>query len=231
MPAKKITGKTALKKDYLRLPFEIYFSGPLYYTSMDLMSEKTKIKKVNDLEGIHVEKGRAYGVSFSCEKNNGSQLVCCMTGGHDEVEPEWLSVFDVEDTNMNEGYDFGLEIDPDGIILNAEPCDDFDYLEATGESLDFYEMEDQTPDYIILDADGDRIKIDCEGYLISDEDEDDHLVRREKIIDLDALDNDPSLQDFETMGFKKLQANWIKSLWGKYFPKANCPVLKKHIHI
>ncbi len=226
MPKEK--DKSSSVKDFTKLPFLLYFSGPLYYTSIDLMSEELKIKRPKDIAGVHVEKGRAYGVTFFCENNTGAELLCCMTGNHDKTAPQWLRLEDMHDVNMNEGYDFGIIINADGINLSADQSDDHDSLEQPGEYLSYFLMEDETPDYIILDPNGENLKIDSDGFLYNEDDEPDESSQ---LIDVEALSELETMQDFSTMNEKSEQDRWINDLWKKYFPKSTVPKITDYIDI
>jgi len=202
-------------KDYLRLPFEIYYSGPLSYTSWELMSEEPRVSKPADIKGLRIEQGRAYGVSFYCKDNTGAELYCLMTGACEGATPNWLVMGDMDDLNINHAEQHGLAVSSTQLTL-CHPDDlDFDYLEPIGLVLDDYRLEDESPDYIILDADGERIKVNCEGYLI---DEDDEVDDSNCIVDLDLLAEDESLAELVTLSDREAQNEWIKMVWIKLFP-------------
>jgi len=69
-------------KDYFRLPFDLYYSGPVSYTSWKLMSDEPRVSKPANIKGLRIEPGHAYGVSFNCKDNTnrGAELYYCMTG-------------------------------------------------------------------------------------------------------------------------------------------------------
>ena len=92
---------------------------------------------------------------------------------------------------------------------------DFDCLESIDHYLSDYRLEDESPDYIVLDADGERIKVNCEGYLIN---EDDEVDESNRIVDLDLLAQDESLAELVTLSDREAQNEWIKMVWIKLFP-------------
>ena len=211
--------KTPLK-DYLRLPFEIYFSGSLNYTSWELMTDQDKILKPSDIKGIQVDQGRAYGVTFYCASNTGAELYCCITGSHGNATPKWLEMVEENDLNINYGEQHGVEVKSKGINLQAEADEEFDSFDSTGNSLSTYCLEEETPDYIILDADGDRIKINDEGYLIN---QDGEVDESQCFVDSNSLGEDESIGCAESLTHKQLQDEWISDVWKKLFPN-NAPV-------
>jgi hypothetical protein len=150
-------------KDYLRLPFELYYSGPLSYTSWELMSDEPKVSKPADIKGLRIEQGRAYGVAFYCKENTGAELYCLMTGACEGATPNWLVASDMDDLNINHAEQHGLVVSSTQLTL-CRPHDlDFDCLESIDHYLSDYRLEDESPDYIVLDADGERITVNCEG--------------------------------------------------------------------
>jgi hypothetical protein len=227
MTTKKKTAKTQAIKDYLRLPFEVHYSS-LSYTSLELLSEEHKIKKPKQFKGIHLEQGNAYGVTFYCEKNSGAELICCLTESHGEACPDWLSMIEEEDMNMNHGEDFGVEVDGEGLNLHATAPDDIDSFEPTGYSTGIYRLEGETFDFIVLDADGDRIKIDEHGDLINENEDDDDNDDSQAIIDLESLREDESLTDFSTCSNSEAQDRWIKKVWEEAFPKLQVPTITEY---
>lgn len=205
----------ALPKDYSRLPFELYYSGPLSYTSWELMSDKDKVSEPADIKGLRIEEGRAYGVSFDCEVNTGAELYCCMSGRLEGAVPNWLVPSNLEDLNINHGLQRGVKVSSTQLTFCDPDDEDFDYLETIGLVLDDYRLEEESPDYIILDANGERIKVNSEGYFI---DEDGEVDESRLVIDLDLLAEDASLAAVVTLSEYEAQNTWIKEVWNKLFP-------------
>lgn len=213
-----------LLKDYLRLPFELYYSGPLSYSSWELMSDKDKVAEPSDIKGIRIEQGRAYGVSFYCEANTGSELYCCMTGGLEGALPNWLVTFNLEDLNINHADQHGITVSSTKLTFSNPDSEDFEYLETIGLSLDAYRLIEESPDYIILDAKGERIKVDSEGYFI---DEDGEVDESRRVIDLNLLAQDESINEVVTLSEGEAQDAWIKEVWIKLFPGLIPPAISK----
>jgi hypothetical protein len=221
---KKKTAKTKTVKDYLRLPFEVHYHR-LSYTSLELLSEDYKITQPSDFKGIRVEQGNARGVTFYCAENTGAELMCCLTDSHEQTVPVWLSMIDEEDLNINYGQKIGLEIDGNSLNkIEADPDDLEDFVDS-GYCTEFYSLEEESIDYIILDADGDRIKIDEYGRaseMSEDEDE------GELIIDVENLSQDESLSNYSTMSNSEAQDMWIINLWVEKFPTLPVPTICKY---
>lgn len=216
--AKKAKPQVTPEKDYLRLPFEVYYSGPISYASLELTAEVFRLKKPKDIKGVHIEEGNVYGLSLYCANNGGGELLCCLTGSHDGTIPDWLALIDLEDENMNHGYDTGVELSSDELNLHAPEPEDLSDLENTGIGTGIYRLTDESADYIILDAEGDRIKIDMDGCRITDE-EDENSTESSQIIDADSLAEMEDLSEYTTKSYQEAQDEWIAEVWAKYFPK------------
>jgi hypothetical protein len=220
----KKTAKTKTVKDYLRLPFEVHYNY-LSYTSLELLSEDYKITQPSDFKGIRVEQGNARGVTFYCAENTGAELMCCLTDSHDQTVPVWLSMIDEEDLNINHGQILGVEIDSNGLNLNAAKPDDLEDFVESGYCTGLYRLAEESIDYIILDADGDRIKIDESGYAVEFDEDDDE---GELIIDVEKLRQDESLSNYSTMTYSEEQDMWIINLWVEKFPTLPVPTISKY---
>lgn len=219
--AKKSTPVAKSKKDYLRLPFEVYYSGPISYASLELTAEVDRLKKPKEIKGVHIEEGNAYGLNFYCANNGGGELLCCLTASHDGTVPSWLKFIEVEEVNMNHGYNTGVELTGVELNLNAPESDESEYLETTGVEKGIYRLTSEDVDYIILDADGDRIKIDSYGCLIDEDrdDEDDDSTESPQIIDVEKLAEMEDISEYTTKSYQEAQDEWIAEVWAKYFPK------------
>ena len=227
MTSKK-TAKTKTVKDYLRLPFEVHY-GHLSYTSLELLSEEYKIEKPIDFKGILIEQGNAKGITFYCAENTGSELMCCLTASHDETCPVWLKMIDENDLNMNHGEILGVEIDDDGLNLLATEPEEAEFLEPTGYSTGLYRLHGESIDYIIVDAEGDRIKIDEDGYAIQfNKKEEKEEEEGELIIDVENLSQDESLSNYSTMSNSEAQDMWIIKFWVEKFANLPVPTISKY---
>jgi phenylpropionate dioxygenase-like ring-hydroxylating dioxygenase large terminal subunit len=204
-------------KDYFKLPFEVFYSGPVGVISYEFKSD-IPVKRFKDVKVVHMEQGRAYGVIFSCSNNNGPELFCCLQGLHDEVAPEWLAFESEEDIRINYGCYYAVEV-IDEMIRFVEQQDEIegsDELEhCCVSSFLEYELDSTSPDYIVLDADDSRIKIDTEGYVLN---EDGNRIDSKKLFEPDEIDED-KFEDFTTRELWEAKAEWVKHILEKQFPR------------
>jgi hypothetical protein len=215
-------------KDFLRLPFEIYYAGPLTYSSLELLSKTGNLKNPKDIKGVRLEQGFGSGTTFYCGNNYGAELFCCLTNGHDETTPPWLKFLKEDDMEIKYGATYEVSIDAKGIDLVAKKAgeDLLGDLDPTGISYGMYHLANETPDYIILDAGGDRIKINLDGYVLGDSGE---VDENQRIFIVEALEDDDSLFDFKTSEFWDIQDAWIKDVWETYFPELTPLKIKKYV--
>ncbi len=204
------------KKDFLRLPFEIYFSGPIDVREYQFKSDIDKLKKFSDIKTLLIEEGRAYGVTLLCESNSGEELYTCITDNHDEVLPQWLKVIDIEDIDMNNGMVHSVKVADKKIIFKYEDVEEYDYMEScVTEDMSLYRTDGETPDYIVLDALDSRVKINLEGFEL---DEDDEADESKQLINLDELD--PNNFEGCEGSFESVElSKWISRVIQKHFPK------------
>lgn len=204
-------------KDFFKLPFEIFYSGPVDVISYEFKSN-IKVKRFKHVKIVHMEQGRAYGVLFICAKNNGPELYCCLQDLHDGVTPEWLAFESDDDIRMNYGCDYSVDV-VDGMIRFIEEEDE---IEGANEmehccvnSFLEYHLDSASPDYIVLDADDTRVKIDLEGYEL---DEDGKRIESKRLFEPDKLDED-EFSDFTRRELWEAKAEWIKLLIEEQFPR------------
>jgi hypothetical protein len=225
----KKTPKQAVKKpatiDYFKLPFEVHYSECVSVTTYEFKSDK-KTDRFADVKAVHMDQGRSWGTEFSCDKNNGPELYCCLTNSHDEVAPNWLSFQEESDIRFNYGCNYAVQIEGDEIKFveltdEQEDEDSDEYLNI--DDMDYYcsyafyayEIGQSCPDYIILDAGDSRIKIDLDGYEL---DEEDNRIESRRIINIDELDYDEYCE-CENSELWDAKYEWVKSILEKDFPK------------
>ena len=228
-PASRKTTKQAVEKsitiDYFKLPFEVHYSECVSVTQYEFKSDITA-NRFSDVKAVHMEQGRSWGALFSCDKNNGPELYCCLKDSHDEVEPTWLIFQEEDDIRFNYGCDYAVQIEGDEIKFvsltdEQEDEDSEEYLNVN--DMDYccsyafmaYEIGQSCPDYIILDADNSRIKIDLDGYELDDED---NRIESRRIIDTDELD-DEQYEEYETRELWDAKFEWVRSTLEKDFPE------------
>lgn len=221
---KTIQNQQSESADYFKLPFEVYYSDRISVTQYEFKSD-TKSNRFQDVMAVHMEQGRSSGTVFSCDENKGPELYCCLMNSHDEVEPKWLTFIEEDDISFNYGCDYAVQIEGNEIKfvdLSDEQVDEDSEEYFDVDSMDYccsyafmaYEIGGVTPDYIILDADGSRLKIDLDGYMLDDEGR--RIVSR-RIINTDELDGD-KYEDYETRELFDAKHEWVKLILEKDFP-------------
>lgn len=215
---------TKPKKDYFKLPFEVFYSEYIPVTECQFKSD-IDVKKFSDIKAMHQEQGKCWGVTFGCSKNNGPELYCCIINNHDEAQPPWLEMEEEEDIRFNYGENFIVNVDGDKIIfrnLDDEECDEDSEGYVDIDSMDYccqdtlfaYHLDQSTPDYIILDAEDSRIKVNLDGYILDETD----MPTSERIFSPDDL----NYEDFEDCDFREfydLKVEWINRVFSNDFPK------------
>lgn len=216
MKNKSKTLKDENVKDYFKLPFEVFYSGPLGIISYEFKSD-IPVKRFKDVKIAHMEQGHSWGVLFTCTKNNGPELFCCLRSYHDEVAPEWLQFESEDDIEMNYGCNYVVKVEG-GLIHFVEK----DEIEGADEmehccvnSFLEYQLDNASPDYIVLDADDSRIKIDTEGYVL---DEDGNRIKDKRIIKTEDLDEE-KFEDFTRREFRDAKEEWVKGIIEEQFPR------------
>ena len=204
-----------VQKNYFNLPFEVHYRGPLNVTTYEFKSD-VEVERFSDVKVVHMEQGRAWGVTFSCSKNYGPELYCCIVGLHDETAPDWLSFEEEDDINFNYGCDYAVSIEGDEISFIDDDIDDADEMDYCGlDAFIAYDFDSLKPDYIILDADDSRMKVDVEGYLL---DEYGNRMGNERAFIPDDLDED-DFDDYTTCDVWEAKASWVTKLLEARFPK------------
>lgn len=159
------------KPDYLNLPFEVHFER-MNTLGYELMHEPRKPpKKIKDYKVIEVTQGRVVDVTFRCADPSDGRLIYVMCGNLDEIIPDWLEMISDDDyLDIKWAQRSKFKIDKYGALkLEADEDSDEDEYEdyESGERSTFdYVAEGFRPDYLIVDADGSRLKIDLEGYKL-----------------------------------------------------------------
>ena len=214
---------TKPKKDYFKLPFEVFYSEYIPITDIEFKSD-IDLEKFADIKAVRQKQGFCWGTRFGCRENTGPELYCCIIDGHDEVQPSWLEVLDEENADFNSAYDLAVEIKENEVRFrdltdderdeDSESYLDVDSMDYCGsESIFAYHLDQSTPDYIILDSEDSRIKVNLDGFLLDEED----MPTAERIFDPQDLD-DEELSEYSSRELYGLKYEWIANAFAKDFP-------------
>lgn len=220
---KKTTKNTKPKIDYFKLPFEVYYSEYVPVTQIEFKSD-VEVKKFKDIKAAHKQQGGCWGLLMECSKNNGPELYCCITNNHDEADPSWLHVLEEDDISFNYGHDYKVVVKNNTVQLAEFSQDELNedseqYISSPDmdyccEGLFVYHLDQSSPDYLILDSRGTRIKVDLEGYVL-----DDDLSRvGQRVFEPDELDED-ELDAYEIKEFSFSLEEWVGRIIKNQFPK------------
>ena len=205
-----------LTPDYFKLPFEVYYSGPIEIEEFEFRSDVEEIKKFSDIKAVHVEEGRAYGANFLCNINTGSELYCCIVGGLDDAIPDWLMLEQLDDVNMNYGYTHAVLVNGNDIKFTSEIDVDIESMGMCDISgFQTLNVRDDSPDYIILDAHESRLRVNTEGYVLDDDDE---PIESQQVFNLDEMNLD-NYGNHTKQSRWDLKAQWVKNVLSEEFPK------------
>jgi len=203
-------------KDYFKLPFEVFYSGPVDAIYLDFKSN-VKVKRFKDVKAVHMEEGQSWGLNFYCETNSGLELYCCIVNGHDELHPDWL-VSQYETTlEFNSGMNFAVLLEGSEIrFVQDDTIDELENLYICS-SYTFlkYRLDNTSPDYIILDADNTRLMVNTDGYVLDEENE---PIESQRIFNPNELDEE-KLQGASRCDFWEAKSDWVRKTLQSDFPK------------
>lgn len=201
-------------KDYFKLPFEVYYRGPLAVSVYEFKSDADTVR-FRDVKAVHVEQGRAWGVTFLCKDNTGPELYFCITAGHEDATPPWLTFESEDDIDFNFACDYAVKIENDLISFEDEEIEGLDDMDYCADSFVTYNLDSVYPDFIILDSLDTRIKVDSDGYVLDD---DGNRLGEERIFDIDNLDEEV-FSDYSTRELWEAKNDWVVALLDKEFPQ------------
>jgi hypothetical protein len=214
---------TEPKKDYFKLPFEVFYSEYIPITQNEFKSD-IDLENFSDIKVVHQEQGLCWGTRFGCSKNTGPELYCCIINGHDEVQPSWLEVLEEDSADFNSGDNFAVEIKENKVRFRDFTEDELDeeskaYLDVDsmdyfgGDSVFAYHLDQSSPDYIVLDAEDSRIKVNLDGFVLDEE----GMPTAERIFDPQEL-NDEELSEYSSRDLYDLRYEWITNTFANNFP-------------
>lgn len=181
------------KIDYFNLPFEVTYAQINSIEYEPMKPNGKKISKLSNYKQIAIRNNRSTNVVFSCNDPGGGALIYVLNGGLDEYIPDWLFFEEEEDRycTSESRHSFTLKKGKFSVefVLGEELDEDmdFDYL---GEGVEFYEADSSQPDFITLDSNGTRVRIDLDGYRI---DEDGNRIDEAPLIEFTEEDIDAIL--------------------------------------
>jgi hypothetical protein len=157
-----------LTPDYLNLPYEVHFAC-MNSIGYELMHKAGKPpKKLKDYKVIEVRQGRVFDVTFRSDNLRYGELLWIMSGNMDEVIPEWFEMISGEDhLEITWARRSKFRIKDQVMRMDGSDENDYDDYEYGEKSTFDYVAEGFRPDYIILDSDDSRIKIDLQGFRLS----------------------------------------------------------------
>ena len=210
--------------DYFKLPFEVHYSSPVAVTMLDFKSN-IEAKKFQDIKIVHEERGYSFVTSFVCCENKGPELYCCLSNLHDDVEPEWLTFLTEDSVHMNSGTDYSVKVKAKEIhfleFSDAQQDEDSDKFidvenmeDCCSSSFFAYHIGSSKPEYLILDSESTRIKINLNGFVIGANGD----ITNEQVILIDQL-NGENYFDYTTLDLWEAKFDWVQSIIEKDFPK------------
>ncbi len=211
-----------MKNEYFKLPFEVHYRDKVGVTSFEFMSD-IPVEKFSDIKVLRKQEGRSANPTFVCSTNSGPELYCCIINGHDQVQPEWLQISGEDDIDFNYKVDLRVSIVGNEISFQEIEDEDQDFeCDVNFDELDYcstygftaYELELFTPEYIILDADNSRVKVDLNGYVLGG----DGKPTAERVFDPEELYEREDLQNYSSLDMWEATANWVKSVLNESFP-------------
>ena len=213
-----------MKPAYFKLPFEVHYHDSIEITSFEFMSDINP-EKFSDMKIVRIQQGQSLNPSFICKNNSGPELYCCIINGHDQIQPEWLELLNEEDADFNYATNRKVSVTDNKIsfeeLIDEErdeesdtylDVENMDYCDATGFMA--YELEISEPEYIVLDAENSRLKVNLQGYVLDS----DGNPTEERIFDPELLSESEELQSYSSLNMWEGTAAWVKSVLDDSFP-------------
>jgi hypothetical protein len=209
--------------DYFKLPFEVHYGEAVNVTMYEFKSDpEQSTGRFSDVKAVHMEQGRSFGLVLACAQNNGPELYCCITNSHDEVCPDWLDYVSENEIDFNYGTDYEVMVEGNEIKFVSIDDDELDEDSIDIDSLDYrcsyvfdaYHIAETSPEFIILDAENTRLKVNLEGYIL---DENNNLTS-ERVFDPLSLDEE-AYEKYTTLNLWEAKFEWVMSTLEKDFPE------------
>jgi len=209
--------------DYFNLPFEVHYSDAVPITQYEFKSDPDEnTGRFSDVKAIHMEQGSSYGLVLACSQNNGPELYCCITNSHDEVSPEWLSFASENNIDFNYGTDYAVTLEGNEIKFVSIEDDEFYEDTIDIDSLDYcctyafnaYHIAETSPEFIILDSENSRLKVNLEGYILDEE----NKATSERVFDPTSLDEE-EYENYTRLDLWEAKFDWVNLTLEKDFPE------------
>ena len=98
--------------------------------------------------------------------------------------------------------------------FNSDDYLDIDFMDGIPDTFFAYHLGDSSPDYLVLDSENSRIKVDLEGYVLDENDQKTNI----RIFNPSDFDED-SYQYAERRDFWDMQDEWMAGVLSAQFPK------------
>lgn len=207
-----------MKPAYFKLPFEVHYHDSIEITSFEFMSDINP-EKFADMKIVRIQQGQSLNPSFICKNNSGPELHCCIINGHDQIQPDWLELLNEEDADFNYATNRKVSVTDNKIVFEElideerdEESDAYldvenmDYCDASGFMA--YELEVSEPEYIVLDAENSRLKVDLQGYALDSNGK----PTEERIFNPEMLSESEEFQAYSSLNMLEGTAAWVKSV-------------------
>jgi hypothetical protein len=159
----------AKKKDYFKLPFEVFYSD-ITYTSFDLLYDPDHPPAwMEDYPAIRINQGRSYGALFACDENKNGELIAVAYGGAlDEYVPHWLTFIADDDLDIKSAETRAFSVKEGVLEFGKEVASEGLEEEQEISFSSYFGDDGSVPKYLVLDSKGARLKVDIKGYPLDD---------------------------------------------------------------
>lgn len=166
----------------LTRPFEVYFDQLGLREYQFLGSHDT----LDQVRAIEVKEGNAYGVTLRCDDNStGAHLLCTITNEFQGVVPDWLHWVDEDSMDIQSTRCHPVQIQDRTVSWTETDADEDLHDSHWGNAWAQYLFDqNQDPTYLILDADGARIKVSPNGCALDEAGEE---IESEVLFDWDQI--------------------------------------------
>lgn len=209
--------------ELLTRPFEAHYRtlGVKMYQFM----ARPDAASIDDIGTVEINMGDAQGITFRSENRNGAELLCTVWNDFQQIIPAWFEMIAENQCEINWTEKFSVLIDDENISFVYDENDRDNSEEVhMGTSFAVYLFDDDhSADYLILDADGERIKVSQNGYALNENGDE---IESNFIFDCDSLagefydhasDASSEAADFSSMeAINAMKQSWINRELSKF---------------